>query len=278
MTLNELRESVVSLGFESGIDKDEVLRSAVRRALHTIAVDRPTAASRSLFVLSPEGRLVSDVFLHTGGSSETFTLDGRAFSFKVMGEGYCLITDDDGEREEHFSGEASFIRGFMKGPTNITFLGEYDYVVFCLAVFKLRLTDDVSNIPTFGDRREIDLAECFPEFLSAEGMPTKKDGSPIVGAVIKGSHLSLPYSFTGEVVVFFKMKRDIPSFDSDDEVIDVPRECEEMLPLLVAFYVWLDDDADKAETYLSLYKDMLASLKRSSARVVSTAYATNGWA
>lgn len=278
MTLNELRESVVTLGFESGIDRDEALRCAVRRALHTIAIDRPTVASRSIFVLSPDGRLVSDVFLHTGGSSESFTLDGRAFSFKVMGEGYCLITGEDGEREERFYGGTSFIRGFTNGPTNITFHGEYDYVVFCLAVFDIRLSGDINNIPLFGSRREIDLKECFPEFLSPEGMPTRKDGSAISGMEIRGSTLSLPYSFTGEVIISFKTRRDVPDFDSEDEVIDVPAECEEMLPLLVAFYVWLDDDGEKAETYLSLYKDMLSSLKRGSTRLVNTAYATNGWA
>lgn len=277
MTLNELRESVVSLGFESSLDNETVFASALRRALHTIAIDRPTVITQSIFVLSPGGRLVSDVFLHTGGKKESFTLDGRAYSFKVMGEGYCVIKDEDGEYEERFSG-SRIIRGFMRGPAEISFLGEYNYVVYSLAVFDICLGNDESDILIFGQTRDIDLAECIPELLSVSGMPTDKNGKPIMGAVLHGTRLSLPYSFTGEVTITFKMKRNPPSFDDENEMIDIPGECEELLPLLVAFYVWLDDASDKAEVYLSLYKDMLSSIKRSSASLINSLYATNGWA
>ena len=52
-----------------------------------------------------------------------------------------------------------------------------------------------------------------------------------------------------------------------------------IVPLLAAAYVWLDDDAEKAQYYMSLYRDGMASLKLYSPRCVSTEYEdVTGWA
>ena len=277
MTLNELKESVLSLGFEDGFDNDELFHTATRRALHTLSVDRPRISERSLVVLSEGGRLISSAFLHTGGSFERFTIGGRAFSFKVTGSGFYRIEDRDGERTESF-GDEPVVRGFIRGDANITFYGENDYLVLSLASFDRRISDRSIDIPVYGERRKIDLSLSIPDFLAPHRLPTDKYGFELSDARIRDGILSLPYGFSGEIYISYKRRFSLPDFDDGDSIIDLSSECEELLPLLVAFYVWLDDDAEKAEIYLSLYKDALASIKRSNQRLVGASYLTNGWA
>ena len=73
-----------------------------------------------------------------------------------------------------------------------------------------------------------------------------------------------------------------PLFDIDTELdgeLDIDPECEHLLALLSASYIWLDDDAEKAQYYMSLYREGMASLKLYSTRCVNAEYEdVTGWA
>ena len=58
----------------------------------------------------------------------------------------------------------------------------------------------------------------------------------------------------------------------------MPEETRELLPLLVASYLWLDDDPEKAEYYRALYADGINILRRNVFRRLDNVYKTNGWA
>ena len=66
--------------------------------------------------------------------------------------------------------------------------------------------------------------------------------------------------------------------DDGNAVIDISDECAPMLPLLTASFLWLDDDAAKAQYYMSLYRDLVANVRRYSTNKIDTAYRANGWA
>ena len=51
-----------------------------------------------------------------------------------------------------------------------------------------------------------------------------------------------------------------------------------MLPLLTASFMWLDDDAAKAQYYMSLYRDMVTNVKRFQTSKIDAEYRVNGWA
>jgi hypothetical protein len=66
---------------------------------------------------------------------------------------------------------------------------------------------------------------------------------------------------------------------SDGDIqIDMPRELEHVLPLLVASFLWLDDDEAKAQYYLAIYRDLMNTVRRYGNRCINTAYYGNGWA
>ena len=69
------------------------------------------------------------------------------------------------------------------------------------------------------------------------------------------------------------------SIDTPDRELDIPKELESLVPLLAAAYVWLDDDADKAQYYMSLYRDGMSAVKLYTRRAVDTGFENaTGWA
>jgi hypothetical protein len=42
--------------------------------------------------------------------------------------------------------------------------------------------------------------------------------------------------------------------------------------------MWLDDDVQKAQYYMSLYRDLVANVKRYSTNKIDAKYSVNGWA
>ena len=280
MKYQELISTVARLGFENEIEDEIAFKAALSRALYTIFSDRPSIARRSL-VKKDHGTLpVAECFTHTPGNSETFLLpsDGSAFSFKIYGEGTYSLRTGGITTECEISGNGEAIRDFYSGSTEITFFGECAYTVTSLVAFKNVFSKRESDIPLFEETNLLNLTELIPDFLAPEEPPKNSRGEVIAGAEIEGERLILPPEFSGEVHLTYRRKPKIPIGISPNEEIDVPTECTELLPLIVASYVWLDDDPERARYYLSLYKDGINGLRRFTARQISPSYETNGWA
>ena len=62
-----------------------------------------------------------------------------------------------------------------------------------------------------------------------------------------------------------------------DTVIDLEDELVALLPLLVAAYVWADDEPAKCEYYLSLYREQEAQIKSAIKNIEPVTVTTNGW-
>ena len=61
--------------------------------------------------------------------------------------------------------------------------------------------------------------------------------------------------------------------------LDIPSELEHLVALVTASYVWLDDDPEKAQYYMSLYREGMSALKIYTRRAVDTAFTdATGWA
>ena len=63
-----------------------------------------------------------------------------------------------------------------------------------------------------------------------------------------------------------------------DAPLDIPSGAAHLLSLLVAAFIWLDDDAEKAQYYMALYRDGLAAYKYRQLSQRDKKYHTNGWA
>lgn len=278
MTPNQLKDIVLQLGFETTLESEDSFFSALARALYTVFIDRPQISFAELMIPKRSGNLISKGFVHEPTAPEEYSLIGAAVSFRISGIGGYIITCGGKSYERTFDSELCVCRERLNGPSTIRFVGEYSYTVSALAVFPSLTGPDEKDIPVFNEGFRIDLKTRIADFLAPYEAPKTENGDLIAGAEISSGILTLPDSFSGYLRLSYLRTPRIPTHEDRSSEIDMPEETRELLPLLVASYLWLDDDPEKAEYYRALYADGINTLRRNVFRRLDNVYKTNGWA
>ena len=278
MTFNELKLEVMHLGFEAQIESDEQLYVATKRALGMLLSDLPVIKRASVMqrVATPIKRI--EKIAHSGGESETVDLPGGAYSFAVCGRGYFKIEDGRVSRVEEFDTPLSLYRGRLQSGGTLTLWGEFAHTAMGILCFSDIFSKD-EDIPFDMYDREYVISKRVADFSGFHSPPHDKRGEEIPYASAGGDILTLPLDFDG--VAYFEYRCSPPEIypDEGDTEIDLPSEHCELLPTLAASFMWLDDDSEKAGYYMTLYKDQLASVKRSRRITSPTKYRIkDGWA
>jgi len=277
LTYNELCAEVASLGFEGGGVDAALLLSSTRRALRTVFCEKDARGRISFYHTA---RIPADVigdFVHKGGEDIELYLSGKSLSFKTDGEGEYIISDQSGQRRVEFSSDLCEHRELLFGDAVIKFVGDYTYSVYDAACYCELFGKGRDAIPMHSSHAVYDLKAICRDWASALSPITDKYGRTIPDAEIVGTRLLLPYTFSGKVSIVYKKAPILPSGDPD-EVITLPDGCEHLLPLLVAAYVWLDDDSDKAGYYMSLYREGMIMSRSAVGSGVGAYENVNGWA
>lgn len=260
MTFSDLCAEIINLGFETAITSSELVMQAAKRALDTILTERPIYMSYTVYQTAKKPSVRIKDFHHKGTYSDTFEFNAKSYSFRTYGEGKYYISDALGTRDFEFGKEESVHRGFLHGKGKLVFCGEYSHGVYDLCFFDELYGQNSEDIPLYSEFCEYDISFLAPNFLSFTSLPTDAKGNPIKDAVAVGTHLRVPSSFDGKIIVHYKRSAGKISEKSDEDII-LPNGTEHLFPLLVASYVWLDDDAEKAEYYLSLYREGMSAAK-----------------
>lgn len=277
MTYNELRAQVASLGFERTVSDDDALLRAVERALSILHLDVAEIRKKRIFVRAPRLTKVYKSILHRGGGEERLELSGTAFSFRPHGDGEFLLSTENDTTRVKFYADGGIVKGSISGRATITFTGAYDYVITSLASFDGGFDLSLSGVPEYSEEREIDLAVEIGDFGGLSAMPRCVSANMTEPSITaRGRSLYLPFSFEGEVEISYRRvpRRPIKS----GEPLDLPAGSEQLFPFLVASFVWLDDDEEKAQYYMALYRDGIAKLSMLAPSQRTTEYKTNGWA
>ena len=279
MILRELKNEVISLGFDDIIEREDLFITSANRALRDIYTERVITKTVSLFANGdcPAKRIKE--IRHVGGTDLTLPLVGRAYSMQVFGEGVIIIRDGADTKTLEFSSESDLIRGFINSGGDITFSGELSYTVRHLAFFEEIFSRRTEDIPAGDTVRIYDIRKTFGDFMSFASLPKDNTGKCIPNCTLSDGKLKIDSSYRGEIVLTYRrLPKKIVS-DFPDEEIDIPNEFSHLLPLLTASYVWLDDDEQMAKYYREMYLSMLANCKVSSYEKIDTQYInTNGWA
>lgn len=278
MTYNQLKNDVAALGFERTVEDEEAFVLAANRALELLFTDRPRERTVTLPCKPQNGRLIAEVIHHRMGEDITVELYGRAYSLRVSGKGSYSITDSSGTRSYSFSTEMETVRGFLSQDASICFSGEYDYSVYGLMCYYTTAGGEISDIPVYSEYREIDASGGYKDFRAFAALPTGEGGQIIHEAILRDGKLLLPRDYVGRIsITYYRSPRSITS-ELGEAQIDVTEECAPLLPLLTASFLWLDDDSDKAQYYMALYRQALSQTMRYSTRAINKKYETNGWA
>lgn len=277
MTLNELKSDVACLGFENFIEDEECFIASANRALSLIYVDRPVTKTVKISFAHPRVSLVKEFIEHVSGDEITIPFSGKSLSFRSSGIGSCVIRDNTGSNTVPLSRNEQLTKQLTYGSGTITFKGDYYFSVSNLAVFDDLISDSAADIPEYTPYKELCPEDYCDDFRSFIGYPTDKNGVAVKSVKLIDGRIRAPFDFRGELyLTYCRVPRAITKQDLTP--IDVSEECAPMLPLLTASFLWLDDDAAKAQYYMSLYRDLIANVRRYSINKVDTAYSGNGWA
>ena len=278
MTLNQLKNDVARLGFESGIEDGDCFIASANRALNIIYTDRPVSKTTAVTFGNPRVSLLREFIEHRCGEQITLTAKGRCISFRSSGTGECVITDSSGSSIIALISDAQPTKRLLKGEATITFRGDYYFTVSNLAVFEDVRSNNVAFVPEYTPRRELEPSDYCDDFRAFAGQPTDKDGRIADSVILRDGRISVPFSFVGDIyLTYYRTPKQITA-ENENAAIDISAECEPLLPLLTASFMWLDDDAAKAQYYMSLYRDSIANIKRYSTAQLDTGYRVNGWA
>ena len=280
MTLAELKRETLALGFETEFLDANTFIPAVNRSLRNIYNDLSITDTVKLYAEPIVPLTIVDKIRHFGKSTETYPLIGRAWSFEVSGVGSFIIRDGALTRTVNFNTTGEVLRGFLEVGGDITFTGDYSYTVLCLATFEEVTSGEVCDIPAVSKYREFDLRRLRPDFLSFSSYPRNSEGVEITEARMSNGILSLPLSFEGALSVEYKRSPRLVDLDTEDECeLDLTHGAEALLPLLVASYVWLSDDAERAQHYRILYDSGIRTLLSDLRLEITAEYVkSNGWA
>lgn len=275
MTYNQLKKDVFRLGFETVIEDENLLLGAANSALDLIYIDRPRVKTARLFVKAVDFDLYSD-YIYVKGSPISFSLTGDAYSFTAVGRGKYTIENGGEKTSKSITLGDLTHSGRIDSACRITFESEGGLAIYNLATVK-ELAQDL-EIPLYSRLREIDPTGGEGDFRSFCRFPYYEDGSEVKGVMQKGEKLFLPADFEGEIFLDYYRAPTHITADNPEESIDISEEVAPLLPLLTASYLWLDDDSEKAQYYMALYRQSLATIMRYSLRSLDSKYKTNGWA
>ena len=271
MTVNELIDEVCALGFESVLDGELGFLTCANRALRLIFSERGVESSAKISINTPLPNYLIKHYHHPCGEKKVFSISGMALSFRYCGTGsYCIDGEDGKTVTASLCGDGE-VRELINGSCELSFYGAFAFDIYDLAVFDAIYDAERSSVPIYSEKVHIDLEKKIPDLLSLTRVPQDDSGRAIPGASVEGSRLTVNRDFCGSVTIYYKRLPARIAIDSEEQ-IDIPAECEHLLPLLVASYLWLDDDADKAEYYLKLYKEAMAQLKRYTPSGISSDY------
>lgn len=278
MTLNELRNDVAKLGFESFIEDEGCFIASANRALAMIYTDRPVCKSAVISFKGPRVTLAKEFIEHPSGAVVTVAFSGKSLSFRSNGKGVCTVTDRRGTNTIPLNTANQLTKQTVYGDGFLTFSGDYYYTIRNLAVFDDLLSDTVTDIPEYSPMREINPEDYCDDFRAFKDLPRDKSGSPVSDVKLVDGRIIAPYEFRGDLyITYYRAPKPI-SATNPNALIDLSKECEPMLPLLTASFMWLDDDAAKSQYYMGLYRDMIANVRRYSTNKIDTEYRVNGWA
>ena len=275
MTYRELTEECAALGFEDGVGDGERFLYAARRALSLLVTEYPATGELDFFCEAVVPRESKKEIFHRAGTELSVPLSGKSYSFRVGGRGSYRT---DNGTPHAFDGASLTVRGYCGDAKALLFTGAYDYTVRDFAVFDACPPEE-EEIPLLAPTRTFPLRRLAPDFLCPDGIVRKEDGTPIPRASVYGDTLILPADFSGALTLRYRRAPAKILSDEPGALIDVPPCAAHLLPLLTASYLWLDDEPERSQYYMNLYRAGLSALKYAGSPHRETVYPdVLGWA
>lgn len=291
MTYAELKASTALLGFTDTLDElSDTAEASFRAALGRAAVQVDALRPRTGTVFlthAPAVNLTDEPhFPLTPGAPRTVSHpDAVAYWFEGRGTGTCEVTAGDGSTR-HIAWDApetpAPFWGIVSGGVTLVFTGGAGGSVENLGIY-----DGAGGVPIphgGGAYVRYPLRDRAADFRAlaepparwrdgayetlTDGYETDGEGNLYLARSLPGSYRVHYFRAVPEIGEDFPEGRELP-FDRDQA---------ELLPLLIAYYLLLDEEPDKAAEYLNLYREGAVLVRRGAGAAAPAAYrSVNGW-
>lgn len=279
MRVQELYEQVAGLGFEKSLEDEDWFYQAANRALLQVNYLRPAISS---YVINhkPMKNLVEGGFNPIERSEDLIyeAENAKAYYFQADGIGrvyierlntgtnnWVMVDTFEMTGARRFTEYSGFIRAgkeFITGPVRLRFSGEYLYSVKNVAMYEHIYSDNAADIPAYEAYTRYDMTALAEDFLTLSTPPITEDEEykKLSGDydVEGGRVILLPYSVTGCFKVLYNRRPKeliAKGLAQDDEsLLDLDEELCSLIPVLIASYIWLEDEPDRAQYYYSQYQ------------------------
>ncbi len=288
MTVIELYNSVAQLGFETTLESDARFVLAANRAILQVNRIKPLTSIYKLNHFPLKNVIEGGGFELKCKDKEpiVFVADNaKSYYFECNGNGQMIIekSTDGGANwsiignTELSSPDGRFIeyKGLIQeagravvGRVRMRFMGEYIYYVQNVAMYDSLIGANVKDIPMYAKYTKYDIASLASDFISFASPPIvdaqRGEGFILnVDYFVEGKgKILIPASANGVFDISYNRLPKSILFDGtdDNELIDLDEELCAILPNLIASYIWVDDEPDKAQYYLSLYREQVAEI------------------
>ncbi len=264
MTYNELTAEVAALGFESEIENKPALLHCANRALRSLSALSPSYETLTLMQRMIQPTSLIEEVIYTPGEEVVIPLRGNSFSMKFSGAGYFTLKER--HRVTPFFFESPYMEfcRFLPDKTGELILsGEFSYQLKDIACFPYTYGTSDRDIPVLRPYQAYPMRELTDDFYGFTSLPCDTTGSTIKNAYFRDDTFFIPREYEGEIhLTYRRLPRAINS-NSPDAPIDMAPTFSHLLPLLTASYLWLDDDAAKAQFYLQMYMEGVRDIRLS---------------
>ena len=308
MTVKELYEQTALLGFENSLDSTEGFFHAANRAILQVNSLRPAIRSFTIHHKSLDNIITEDTFSPVDIKEDVcYEAYGvKAYYFEADGNGIVKIEAritnewDEAEWKEvdeiELSSQRKFkaYKGFIKNGENffeeelirIRFTGNYIYSIKNVAMYAHLYSDAKEDIPAYEPYANYNIPQLVSDFLSLAKPPILEGESKHYlnkdYEVEENNVISVSSNFSGIVRIVYKHKPNKLIYSvspkEDDTPIDLDEELCELLPMLVASFIWAEDEPELANYYMNIYREWAQRIEllREDHSVV-TIKNTNGW-
>jgi hypothetical protein len=309
MTIQELYDQTAQLGFETSLEDDFRFIQAANRALLQVNRIRPQT---SVAVINhyPFPNLIRDTnfepvrkdsddicFEATGVKAYYFESDiskgaGNVLVEYLSNNGWQTVLDfaNTGKLTEVRTLRA--FRGLIRDENGnffdesvsvrIRFTGDFAYTIRSVALYGKIHSLNEEDIPTYSEYTRYNLMGITADFSAFCCPPIRDEGE--YRFLSKDFHIEgrstilFPRSHPDIYHVWYERKLKPITTVNNKDTVDLDEDLASIMPLLIASYVWLDDEPAKASYYLSLYREQEALIRAEEKRLNPiTIKNVNGW-
>ena len=274
MTYGELDKEIFDLGFNTTVDSKSLLVTSTNRALAqinrlrratavlTVRQDKPIYSARSIILNAGETYSVQC----ENACAVSFLYDGDITASVLVGTTEESITTANGEARKLLSDY---------GDITVTITAIKPSVVRFLAVYRANYAAE-KQVPIYGDYVWYNIADMVDDISEIAGAPVSEYGVTEYDYKIDPTKkkIGIPARDVGlfQITYYRKIAEAKSAYfgTNSDVIVDIAEDLRDLLPLLVAHYVWIEDEPEKAMLYKNRY-DEQAMIARSQQRETGNA-------